>query len=190
MYIFGHVVALVCLHGPHTGSVSRLHDQAAITISAESTLSSRCVPHSSFLAYIRVMWCGHVCRVSGQQEQPIIEGSAQLRKAAIYCPHFKYPMTNVHADINMANNHLQVYTSLIHAVIYPSSHSSMQSFIHAFSLIHLHTYSFIHLFARSVIVCLAWSQVNAVLSCCMRSWFWQVCLLRHYPLGSACVMQT
>ncbi|KAL0047976.1 hypothetical protein WJX82_004829 [Trebouxia sp. C0006] len=47
-------------------------------------------------------------RVSGQQEQPIIEGSAQLRKAAIYCPHFKYPMTNVHADINMANNHLQV----------------------------------------------------------------------------------
>lgn len=38
----------------------------------------------------------------------MVEGSAQLRKAAIYCPHFKYPMTNVHADITMANNLLQV----------------------------------------------------------------------------------
>ena len=51
------------------------------------------------------VWDG---RVSGQQEQPVVEGSAQLRKAAIYCPHLKYPMTNVHADIKMANNHLQV----------------------------------------------------------------------------------
>ena len=49
-----------------------------------------------------------VCRVSGQQSQPVVEGSAQLRKASIYCPHLKYPMTNVHADIHMANNRLQV----------------------------------------------------------------------------------
>ena len=56
--------------------------------------------------------CGRACRVSGQQEQPVVEGSAQLRKAAIYCPHFKYPMTNVHADITMANNLLQV--SFVH----------------------------------------------------------------------------
>ncbi len=41
----------------------------------------------------------------------------------------------------------------------------MHSFIHAFthSLIHSFTYSFIHLFARSVIICLTWGQVNAVL---------------------------
>lgn len=49
-----------------------------------------------------------MCRVSGQQSQPVVEGSAQLRKASIYCPHLKYPMTNVHADIHMANNRLQV----------------------------------------------------------------------------------
>lgn len=48
------------------------------------------------------------CRVSGQQSQAVVEGSAQLRKASIYCPHLKYPMTNVHADIHMANNRLQV----------------------------------------------------------------------------------
>ncbi|KAL3160063.1 hypothetical protein ABBQ38_009778 [Trebouxia sp. C0009 RCD-2024] len=47
-------------------------------------------------------------KVSGQQSQPVVEGSAQLRKASIYCPHLKYPMTNVHADIHMANNRLQV----------------------------------------------------------------------------------
>ena len=49
-----------------------------------------------------------LCRMQGQQDQPVMEANTQLRKGTIKCEKFESPMTNVYTDIRMANNELQV----------------------------------------------------------------------------------
>lgn len=49
-----------------------------------------------------------LCRMRGQQDQPVMEANTQLRKGTIKCEKFESPMTNVYTDIRMANNELQV----------------------------------------------------------------------------------
>ena len=55
-----------------------------------------------------------LCSVAGHQEQPVVEGEAQIRKASIHCTYLKEPMTNVYADVSLANDQLQVSADIVH----------------------------------------------------------------------------
>lgn len=46
----------------------------------------------------------------------MVEGEAQIRKASIHCTYLKEPMTNVYADVSLANDQLQVSDPLLVAV--------------------------------------------------------------------------
>lgn len=48
------------------------------------------------------------CRMHGKVHDTAVAGEAQIAKATIICPHLRYPMTGVGANISLQDDALQV----------------------------------------------------------------------------------
>ena len=52
--------------------------------------------------------CCPACRMHGKVHDTAVAGEAQVAKATINCPHLRYPMTGVGANISLQDDALQV----------------------------------------------------------------------------------
>ena len=63
------------------------------------------------------MLCCPACRMHGKVHDTAVAGEAQIAKATINCPHLRYPMTGVGANISLQDDALQVgLPNLLHSV--------------------------------------------------------------------------